>query len=46
MNYEDMSDFKINSRVGMHLGHSVSAEHECIETGSCFLLTDTVSDRI
>ncbi len=46
MNYEDMSDFEINSKVALFLGKSVSREHECINTGSCFLLTDSSGDRI
>ncbi|CAM0102532.1 hypothetical protein MYOV072v1_p0036 [Vibrio phage 207E29.1] len=46
MNYEDMSYFEINKRVGMYLGHSVSAEHECIKTGSCLLLTSKAFERI
>ncbi|CAL9956565.1 hypothetical protein VPHK165_0021 [Vibrio phage K165] len=46
MNYEEMSYFEINKRVGMYLGRSVSAEHECIKTGSCLLLTSKAFERI
>lgn len=46
MNYENMRDFEINSKVAMHLGHSVSSEHECIKTGACFILTSFAGIRI
>lgn len=46
MNYEDKSDYEINCRVALYLGHRVSREHECIETGSCFILTKTYGERI
>ncbi|AUS01391.1 NinX [Vibrio phage 1.284.A._10N.286.55.A5] len=46
MNYEDMSDFEINSKVAMRLGRSVSSEHECIKTGACFILTSLAGVRV
>ena len=46
MNYEDMSDFEVNSKVAMRLGRSVSSEHECIKTGACFILTSLAGVRV
>ena len=46
MKFEEISDFEINSKVGLHLGHRVSREHECIETGSCLILTKNYGERI
>lgn len=46
MNYEEMSDLEINKRVAMHLGHSVSNEHECSVNGDCFILTNELEVRV
>lgn len=45
-NYEDMSYFEINCKVALYLGESVSREHECMKSGSCFLLTEIMADRV
>lgn len=36
MNYEKMSDIKINTLVGMHIGKKIASSYECLKTGACF----------
>lgn len=38
MNYEEMSDFKINTRVGMYIGKSIASSYENVDNGACFEL--------
>ncbi|MGL4755515.1 MAG: phage protein NinX family protein [Aeromonadaceae bacterium] len=42
MSYEKMSDIKINTLVGMHIGKKIASSYECLKTGACFeLVGDT-----
>ena len=44
-NYDEWSDFEVNKRLALHQGLRPSAEHECLDSGSCYLLTDIWGDR-
>lgn len=45
VNYNEWSDHKVNKKLATSLGERVSNEHECLETGACFLMTKVYDVR-
>lgn len=46
IDYKNMSDLQINKLVAMHLGKSVSAENEHLNSDACILVTDLAHEYI